>query len=212
MRQLPSRLQGTRGRVHAGLHSTLGLGSTTVSGKDTGPLGSRCSEPQPPSSFLSWIQCRLSHLSGEHRERGYLGRRVSWTPLSLGAPRDAWQRRKAGPEEGRAALPVQAQAQPGWLRIKEPEPSFSAFRSYLRRLSGAARPPTAPLQCPLFLPSGGWGVGVTSAQFGDGDVEKILPIRFPQSPFLSVSLLLSLTLSPLDSGGGGGEIQQILAQ
>lgn len=54
-----------------------------------------------------------------------------------------------------------------------------------------------------FSSLGGGAGGVTSAQFGKRDVEKILSIRFPQSPFLGVSLLLSLTLSPLNSGGGG---------
>lgn len=60
------------------------------------------------------------------------------------------------------------------------------------------------------LPGAG-GVGVTSAQFGKREVEKILSIRFPQSPFLGVSLLLSLTYPHWTVGVGVG-IQQILAQ
>lgn len=46
MRQLPSELPGPLGLVHAGLLSTLDFSSATVSRQDTGPLESRCSEPQ----------------------------------------------------------------------------------------------------------------------------------------------------------------------
>lgn len=156
--RLPSPLQGTRSRVHAGLRSTLGLDSSTASGKDTGPLEARCSEPQqPPAGFRVGVTVDFP-ISPESTgtegiwKGGCLGRRSG--PEPQGTPGSG-----ANPGRKRAAPPLRVQAQPGWLRIKEPGPSFCAFRSYLRPRSGAARPPTSRLECPLFLPSGGWEGG-----------------------------------------------------
>lgn len=126
---------------------------------------------------------------------------MSWTPLPLRAPRDPWQPRKAGPEEGRAAPPG---AGPAWLAADQ---RARAVLLRVQILSAPAQRGGSASYCtagvPTFPPLGGGAGGVTSAQFGKRDVEKILSIRFPQSPFLGVSLLLSLTLSPLNSGGGG---------
>lgn len=103
------------------------------------------------SRFLCWFQCRHSHLSGEQLGQSVFGKGVCLVHFSGSKP----HRTPGCVGRKRATPPLCVQAQPGWLRIKEPGPSLSAVRSYLRLPSGRPLRPTSGLERPLFLPSGG---------------------------------------------------------
>lgn len=157
MSQLPSELPGPLGHVHAGLLSTLDFSSDTVSRQETGPLESRCSKPQTRQVSVLDSVLTFPRFPKATGAEGIWEERASWTLVRFRVPQDSC----SGPKPGRkrAEPPLRVQAQPGWLRIKEPP--FSAFRSYLHPPSGSPRPPTSGLECPFFLPSWccGWGGG-----------------------------------------------------
>lgn len=171
-------LRGGSGQVHSAprLASAQPLGP--------GPSESRCSELQPPAGFCAGFSADIPIFPRNNWARRYLDASPAQSLIGPLAAVPSW----AGREPRRAAPLLGVQSQPGWLRIKEPRPSFSAFRSYLRPPSGAPRPLRLWAGVPSIPPSGGpeegweWGVG-TSAQRGHGRVWKTLPIRSPSQLF-----------------------------
>ena len=102
-----------------------------------GPFGCRCREPQPPAGSCAGFSADDPTSPESNWGRRYLGREG----VSDSSPTQSLRTPGCSAKSGRktAAPPLRVPAQPGWLRIKEARPPFSAFRSYLRPPSGAPR-------------------------------------------------------------------------